>query len=127
MARLPARLALFGVLALACGDDGNDDTAAGTTVVPPSTGSDTTAAAATTEAAEGESTGTPAECDAVMCGEGELCVVPTCCDEPCTPDPPFCAAANTVLCDFGTAICTLEDVCSGPLQGGALVCEPCDG
>jgi len=50
-----------------------------------------------------------------------------CIPGPCTPDPPFCVAAEMVVCDFGSGVCTLQDVCSGALVDGALVCEPCDG
>lgn len=113
-----ARLPLLGTLALAlaCGDDGSDDTAAGTTAVSTS---DTSTA--TSEASEAEVTGPPAECDAITCGEGELCVVPN----DCSAEAPYCVPIEMVLCDFGTATCTLPDVCSGPAQPGALDCETC--
>jgi hypothetical protein len=114
-----ARLAVLVALALAggCGDDGSDDTAAGTTTAPTTDAS--TGGSATTEPAE--STGPPAECEAVACGEGELCIVPG----DCTPDAPYCAPAEMVICDFASGVCTLEGVCSGTLGFGALVCETC--
>lgn len=119
--RTLARLTLPFALALACGgDDGNDDTAAGTTVTDPGTdgthASETTGAATSSE----ESTGAPAECEALMCGEAELCVSPGSCG-----DAPFCIAANMVPCDFGSGLCNVVDVCSGPIHSGALVCETC--
>lgn len=124
-----ARLALLGTLALslACGDDGNDDdTAAGTTVAAGSTsaGAETTAAteaAGTGSSGGGDSTtGVPAECES-LCGEGEICVVPG----TCSADPPFCAPADMIICDFATGVCGLMDVCSGTLMDGALLCETC--
>jgi hypothetical protein len=130
MARPPARLALLGslALALACGDDGDDDTAAGTTVADPTVAdptvadptADATTATGTTEAADGPTTGTPEECEALACGEGELCVATGSC-----PEAPFCIAAAMVPCDFGTGLCTAMDVCMGSIQSGALLCETC--
>ena len=119
--RTLARLTLPFALALACGDDdGHDDTAAGTTVTNP--GSDGTGASETTDAAASgeESTGAPAECEALMCSETELCVSPGTCG-----DAPFCIAADMVPCDFGSGLCNVADVCSGMIRSGALVCETC--
>lgn len=125
-----ARLALLGTLALAlaCGDDGDDDTAGGTTADP--TAGTTTAAETnpgTTESTAADPTQGSDEtadpalvCEALACSEGQICVATGSC-----PEEPFCVAAEMVPCDFGTGLCSVEGVCSGPLQDGALVCESC--
>jgi hypothetical protein len=112
----PRGLCLALLLVLACGDDdGTGDSA--TTVA-------STSAASTSEgpeSSEAEVTGPPPECDAIMCGDAEICVVlGACADEPSS-----CVPVEMVLCDFGTGLCSLPDVCSGPAQPGALVCETC--
>lgn len=119
---LPLALALAFAVACGGGDDGNDDdTAAGTTLIE-----STSAAATTTEAATGSSgggdstTGFPMECEG-LCGEGEICVFLGACSE----DPPSCAPADMVICDFESGACSVIDVCSGTLFEGALLCETC--
>lgn len=109
-------------LALACGDDGgnDDDTAAGTTLAATST-SATSEAAATQSSSGGDSTtGFPMECEG-LCDAGQICVFPG----TCSADPPSCAPAEMIVCDFETGACSLMDVCSGTLFEGALLCETC--
>lgn len=112
-------------LALACGDDGDndDDTAAGTTVAATSTSTaaETTEAAVTEPSGGGDSTtGFPMECEG-LCDAGQICVFPG----TCSADPPSCAPAEMIICDFETGACSLMDVCSGTLFEGALLCETC--
>lgn len=112
------------VLALACGGDdgGDEDTAAGTTEAATSTSAAETTEAAVTESSGGgdSTTGFPMECEG-LCDEGEICVFPG----TCSADPPSCAPAEMIVCDFETGACSLMDVCSGTLFEGALLCETC--
>lgn len=117
--RLALALASLPLLA-ACGDDGDDDSAGETGAAETTeTGAAETGAAET--GAGDDSTVPPPECEALTCGEGELCVV----FGDCTPDPPACVDGSMIPCDFGTGQCTLLDVCSGSPRPGALVCETC--
>jgi hypothetical protein len=93
------------VLAIACSDDASDDTADSGAVT--SEGSPTSTAGEAT-AADSTGPGEPVECGDLTCGEGQLCVVPSCCNG---PEPSCFELPASGDCGDGTLDMTGSNCC----------------